>query len=742
MVFTQTNAQSKNFEKAKVCFEKEKYAQALKKIEKAKKDKAKENKSALYLLESQIYLQLNDQEPSEDFEKKAVKAAIKAKDQAEDPQSFQQSHAEFYAKIASINMKDAMSYYNQGRYSKAITLLKRSLELEEDSFTKYLLAKSYILYNDYRRGMPLMDEVLNEQFNIYQKSEVAPPFLADGFNVYTSALQQKGFSDSAEIYLDMGLEMFPTDAPLLEKQKVIWVDIVKSMPLSLSLFQFLDNATDVYPFDSFFTFKKNGVYLMFIANELEGKKMEGNNDWVGKFLIEKQNLALKSSSPRHKKWDYFLEKDSNFIMEKLIFYFGNFENYKLQHELFLRYAQGKFNDKYLSAIAHLQELFPPAQIAQLYAFELSRNYSKDGAKQQLEWYQKLLNTDRKSEDLFEALLTLNQNISRKSTSRTEKENLKKEYSSIIFNYWNLCLEKENFWKAYELGYKAKELNEKLATTYWKITIDKDFKANYYESRIARENYEENPLGYTWNGDPSSCYPGYMEDSILRKIIQRINYFRRTAGLLDPVALNVNYNRACQEAVLFYEANKNLTHDLSQELFCYTSRAAQAGKMSLLTEGVHTSLAITSFMADNSPITGNRRWLLYPPTRFMGIGSSNNKTALWCVNEAEWDTSTYINKGVAWPAPGYSPAIFQFKYWSYSAYKDFTNAKVQMVDLKTNQSIPCQIMNVVKGYGMPTLVWMPSLTKNVSALRSYDVVIILNTGEKIQYKTHLVPTNAK
>lgn len=732
--------QSKYYSKALKCYEAAKYTKALKSIEKAKADRSNQNKAILYLLEAKTYLAINKETPSEDWTKKAVKAAIRAQEKASNPKVFVNENAEFYKSIAAINMKDAMRYYNQKRYSKAITLFKRSLDLSSDSFVEYLLGKSYIKYNDFRRGMPIMDKLLNEQFALYQQSKVAPSFLADGFNVYTEALIEKGFADSSEIYLDMGLEMFPNDVELLKKQKVIWVKMTSSIPLSLSLFQFLDKATHVYPYDSFFTFKKNGVYLMFMANQLSGKKMEGSLDWVKDFIREKTTLANKNQKGVHKKWDYFLEKDSQIILEKLVFYFGNFEEYRIQRGAFVRYAKAKFNGANLKAIKHLESLFPSSQVARLYRQELMENKSQSASAQRYDWYKSLLDFDNKNSETYEALLTLNRDIKKSNISYALKKQVEQQYTNLIVSFWNECLSAQDYWKAYELSKLKHNITSTQLSKLWERTILEDFKVNYYGSRVLRNVPSSEPNGFTWNGEATSCYPGNLPDSILKKVVQRINYFRRTAGLLDPVALNVNYNKACQEAVLFYSANGNLTHKLNENLSCYTGQASVAAEKSLLTAGAHTTLAITSFMADKSNTVGNRRWLLYPPTKFMGFGCTDDRTALWCVNDVKWDTSTYINKAIAWPPEGYSPSIFQFNNWSYSAYQNFEGAKVEMVDISDGTRAYCQVKEIVNGYGMPTLVWQPNLKRKPNAKSEFKIIITLKSGKQINYKVLLLPVN--
>jgi hypothetical protein len=533
----------------------------------------------------------------------------------------------------------------------------------------------------------------------------------------------------------MGLEMFPTDQAMLMRQKNVWYSRLGQIPLSYTLFDFLDKATQTYRFDSVFTFKKNGVYLMFISNNIKNGNKVAADSWLQKILIEKMDLALMNPTDQQKKQDFFLEKDSAIIYEKMLFYFGNFKEVEVQKVLFNKYKNAKFSSSSALALKHLEGLFPAEIVSSLYKDEIQSTKSKPLVKQRYIWYQELKSKGAKKPSDYEALLAINKEIRTSANSAI----MKKDYADLLSEYWKQSVELEDFWKAFELGEIADRENVESRSDLWKYTIQADFKVNYFGSRVLLKTPASAPYGYSWNGSTENCNPGFLPDSILKKVSKRINYFRREAHLTNPIGLMENYNRACQWAALFYTANNNLTHKLSPDLTCYTRGGAQAARLGLLTQGVHTSIAVTEFMNDNNPSAGNRRWLLYPPTQFMGFGCTDNQSVLQCVEEKmTWDTSTYINKGVAWPPEGYSPSIFAFKYWSYSGYQDFTNASISMTHIESGEVMPCRIQEIKNGYGMPCLVWQPKdLIRKSNRDASYRVIITLKNSKTISYIVHLV-----
>lgn len=741
---TSAFGQYKYYSKAQEQYEKASYSKALKYLEKAKNDKEISNDPETYILESKIWLGINNTEHTDDASKNAVKSAIKAKIKAED-ESFVQQHAEHYAMIAQINNTEAISYYNNQRYSKSIPLFKRGLELNNDSFINYMLANAYIKNNDDRLGMPILEEVILGQFENYLNERPFGDFTREAFDIYTSHLIKNRFDDSTELFLSMGLSMFPSDKSLLDKQKVIWYQRLDEYPLSYQLFDFLNTATQTYPFDSVFTFKKNGVYLSFINNNIKSNRIATADSWLNLMKNEKISLAIQIPSEKQRKEDFFLEKDSIKFLEKMVYYFGNYGQDKAQGHIFDKFAKAKYgNDatSYLKAINDLKPIFPANIVANSYEYAVQAT-SSDKTQlaaikaSRLEWYRRLLYADDKTSSSYAALLNINTAIAKTDKSKS----LLKDRENILLAYWNNEIIDKDFWRSYELGNQFEKefpTNDTLKGM-WTNTIKADFDYGYFDTRILLQTPSTQPYGFTWNGTVSNCNPGQLPDSILKKITMRINYFRRLAGIENPIGLATNLNAACQEAVLFYAANKNLTHDLSESLSCYSLNAAEAAKYSLLSQGMHTAIAISEFMNDDTKSVGNRRWMLFPPTKVMGFGCTDFQNALWCVNENNnWDTNYYKSNYIAWPPANYVPKMFAFKNWSFSGFYDFKDATVKLTELKTNADIPCEVYPEITGYGMPTLVWAPkTLYRSLPGNTDIKVEIKLKSGKKMSYIVHLI-----
>jgi len=727
-------AQNRNYLKAQKSYETKKYETALKQINKARKDKSLNKDPESYMLESKIWLGIYEKNHTEISSKNAVKLAIKAQEKSESS-GFIDKHKNHFIAISKLNNAEAMSNFNEGRYSKSIPLFKRSIALNNDSFMEFMLAKSYLKNNDPKTGMPLIEKLLINQFQHFSYNQSFATFSREGFNIYTQYLFENSYMDSTELFLSMGLSMFPNDKEMLIIQKQIWYKQINDFPLSDDLFYFLEQATDIYPFDSLFTFKKNGVYLVFINNHIKAKNIMLADSWFNKFANEKIKLAKLSPTKKQKQEDYFLELDKKIILKKLIFYFGNYNQIQAQNYFFEHYVTNYFKTGgYDIAIDSLKNIFPANIVANIYQYTIDKTKNLALIKARQAWYKSLLLEPNKRASTFEALLNLNENIASIDIKNTEKK-------LILSQYWQQQINENNFAKAYQLGKQFDKAfpNQEIADSFWKLTMKKDFDISYYNTRVLMKTSENLPYGFTWNGNVSSCYPGYLPDSILGNVAERLNYFRRMAGLENPIVLAGNLNSACQKAALFYSANKNLTHDLNQNLTCYTQEGADAAKYGLLTQGVHTTISITEFMNDNSNSVGNRRWFLYPPTQYMGFGCTDFNSVLWCAEEKkQWDTNFYKSNFVAWPPIGYIPKIFAFKNWSFSGFYDFDKATVKMTNVLDNKDIPCSVLTNINGYGMPTLVWQPTINyRNIMGDETIKVFIKLKNGKTFSYTTKLI-----
>ena len=274
---------------------------------------------------------------------------------------------------------------------------------------------------------------------------------------------------------------------------------------------------------------------------------------------------------------------------------------------------------------------------------------------------------------------------------------------------------------------------------WRKIVENDFKRNYFGSRI-------NPVGkkeagvpeYSWNGYADSCKWGKMSDDIILRAEQRINYFRRMAGLTEMIALSKEDNEMCQMAVLMCEANKSMSHEPNGGWRCFIPAGADALKNAILSKDGNPAIAVTAAMGQNHATVGNRRWLLYPNAAYMGIGTSKTYTAIKAIdNSAGIDSSKYKQQYVAWPPKDDCPKMLVFKKWSFSIDQDLEGAVVTMKD-GSGALVELQQEKPVKGYGMNTLVWEPKInTMGLTDNSSFAVSIELKNKKTFTYVVNVI-----
>ncbi|MEN9677232.1 MAG: hypothetical protein RIS76_3128 [Verrucomicrobiota bacterium] len=225
---------------------------------------------------------------------------------------------------------------------------------------------------------------------------------------------------------------------------------------------------------------------------------------------------------------------------------------------------------------------------------------------------------------------------------------------------------------------------------------------------------ENQLSH-WTGDIPTGNAGTNSPEFLESLLVRINYFRAMAGVPGNVILDDVLSRKAQQAALMMSAARQLSHFPTPDWPVYTQEGAEAaahGNIALSFSGVS---AVDGYMSDfgaNNAAVGHRRWLLYPQTRRMGIGSVDSDdtfpaaNAIWVHDPAPSPTRpTVRDLFVAWPPPGYVPYRLAFSRWSFShPGANFSQAQVSM--LSNGVPLGIRLEGEAAGYGENTLVWVP------------------------------------
>jgi hypothetical protein len=237
----------------------------------------------------------------------------------------------------------------------------------------------------------------------------------------------------------------------------------------------------------------------------------------------------------------------------------------------------------------------------------------------------------------------------------------------------------------------------------------------------------------WTGNTSTCDAGTISADAVSKTLQRINYFRKMAGVSYNIKFDAVRNGKCQEAALMMHANYTLDHNPPTTWSCYTNNGAEAAGHSNLASGT-TSYAINMYMSDygtGNEACGHRRWLLYSRADTMGLGSTSGYQALWVIGGTV--TPATMPDHIAWPPQGYVPAPLVFSRWSLGVPGgDFSSASVNMTDA-SGTAVPLSIISTTSGYGDNTIVWLPTgIITNSTADVTYHVTVgNVNVGGNIK-----------
>lgn len=199
---------------------------------------------------------------------------------------------------------------------------------------------------------------------------------------------------------------------------------------------------------------------------------------------------------------------------------------------------------------------------------------------------------------------------------------------------------------------------------------------------------EPAMGFT--GDVATCSAGTTSPAFRASVLQRVNWYRRMAGL-DTVTESAAFSVDNQAAAIMMAAEGALSHSPSGAWACHTANGATASGKSNLALGLAGLDAIDAYMQDfgaGNTKVGHRRTMLYPQVQEMGTGDVPFGPGHWASNTLYvfdshlWDTRPTVREArdfVAWPPSGYVPAETVWGRWSFSlARADFSAASISIV----------------------------------------------------------------
>ena len=201
------------------------------------------------------------------------------------------------------------------------------------------------------------------------------------------------------------------------------------------------------------------------------------------------------------------------------------------------------------------------------------------------------------------------------------------------------------------------------------TWDRDAVLAAYEAEYEREEPE---WGYT--GNVADCVPGSTSQEFRDSMIQRVNWFRRMAGL-TTVTENSGFSSTAQHAALMMAAQGSLSHYPESDWKCYSETGAMGARSSNLFLGVSGLRSIDGYIQDsgaNNLRVGHRTWILLPQQTAIGTGDVPDargvhraSNALYVFGPRSSTREVREQRGfVAWPPPGYVPYTSVWGRWSF------------------------------------------------------------------------------
>ena len=239
------------------------------------------------------------------------------------------------------------------------------------------------------------------------------------------------------------------------------------------------------------------------------------------------------------------------------------------------------------------------------------------------------------------------------------------------------------------------------------TWDRDAVVRSYRMEFDREEPDH---GFTGNVD--ECDAGTISQAYRDSVVQRVNWYRRMAGV-PAVTERAEFSVAAQHAALMMSAEEDLSHYPDSDWKCYSASGAWGAIRSNLGLGSSGVWGIDRYMRDtgsNNLAVGHRRWIVRPQLWEIGVGnvpyvsSASHYRANALYVELGGRNVTREQRGfIAWPPSGYIPAETVWGRWSFQLTgADFSLATVTVMD--DDGPVPIQVISRPPGYYAPAVVW--------------------------------------
>ena len=659
--------------------------------------------------------------------KEAVKSALKAKG-FDKSGKYTSQFSGLLRNLKDANNKEAWSNFGQEKYFRAIQSFRFGYDLAGDTLSYAMMGVSYLLAGESREALPVLREAVRRNVDAFRDSVLLHTMVREPFEHLARYYMSKNLSDSARFVVENGLDIFPKNTIIRNMQIDLLRQEVRSTPISQPQIVAINKALALRPNDSFFLYSQNAYYLFRIRNSANAGDLTEATRLLQTFAADKEALFQKGA---RNGADIFLLPSRAAILNLVWLYYGErsaFTTAALTYRQYLKLKCPACEDKPEALTKAALDSLP---IGLVHAWTMIDPRTDAMKTFRLKYYQGI-KRDSLGYPQMAPLVRLSEDLLKEFPKDVK---IKAAHEPLLLRWMDMALKTPDMsaaWIAYRKLEAHSPASKSLDPALEKL-VRADFANGYFGTRVTN---------YRWNGSTAMCLPGTLSDTLLDKVEERINFFRRNAGVLDPIILAPEKNRMCQQAVLAWEVTGTLSHEVDKFNRCYTEEANTAAKNSVPIAGVNTVLAVSSAMDDNeNKSLGNRRWLLNPIAYALGHGSSKTFGAIWVVDDkGNKDSSRYKNRFIAWPNQGYVAKRLLFKYWSFSAYHDLKDATVTLTDA-ANQTIPVEVQPFDPLYPMPTIVWQPAIdAKNVTDKTTWQVRIRAKDGKTWTYKVTALDLN--
>ena len=741
------HSKNKTGDKARQLYESGKLKAANKQIDKCLIDKQLKDNPNVLLLKSRIMFAIFVDKTLLEKYPSALKDAMRYAERSieENPSesaqaAFKNANIDYFSQLIKQNNKEALEAYNNRKYTKALPIFRRSIYFGLDTQSLVLAGDCHWQMGEKHQSVPYFRKsadmiyaaVLDSNTKVFGYHK--EPFRKLG----KYFIDEKEY-DSAYVIVKNGREILPNDPILSEYTYHLMLYALNKIPPSEDYLRAVRQGLKDFPTDSFLHHRENSIYIFLLNSMAVNNEQAQFNKLLAEYAASKVAKQKLRDIATIRKYDIFAGKEPTVFIPELTYYLADiglpeavYASNRARLELYG--PQGTDINQEILKSAVVEQKPKVAEILfrrHLELFPQSPGFGKARAE-----YTAAKNKGTSGYYDLLPMIRLNEASAKDYPKDAGFKAKAKEYRLRLVSETSDSGDFRLSRRTWNENKKLYPDQQKVLDAQWRKIVENDFRINYYGSRINLKGKNEKLVPeYAWDGNADSCKEGSMSLAVVSRLEQRINYFRRMAGVDEEIFLDERDNENCRFAVMMCEANKSMSHEPNDGWRCYIPAGAETLKNSILSKDANPSIAITAAMGQNHATAGNRRWLLYPGSLYMGIASSKSFTAIKAIDHSNpVDSNKYKSSFVAWPPAGYCPRMLVFKKWSFSIDQNLQGAQVSMKD-GAGQNIELKQDTYTAGYGMNTVVWEP--TAGIQADTDYTVTVKLASGKTYSYVVKVI-----